>query len=77
MSVPSRCVVFIVDDDASVRKGLGRLMRSAGYNAEAFESAEAFLAHQPADLPACLILDFKILLLTLYIALFPWRGHGI
>jgi len=57
MSVPARSVVFIVDDDASVRKGLGRLMRSAGYHAETFESAEAFLAHPSADLPACLILD--------------------
>jgi FixJ family two-component response regulator len=60
MSDPARSVVFIVDDDASVRKGLGRLMRSAGYHAESFDSAEAFLAHPPADLSACLILDFKM-----------------
>jgi len=60
MSVPALSAVFIVDDDLSVRKALGRLMRSAGYHAEAFESAEAFLAHTPADLPACLILDVRM-----------------
>jgi FixJ family two-component response regulator len=53
-------VVFVVDDDASVREALGRLIRSAGLRVEAFASAEAFLARPRADGPACLVLDVRL-----------------
>jgi FixJ family two-component response regulator len=50
--------VYVVDDDASVRTGLGRLLRAAGYAVEAFDSAETFLARgQRGDQLACLVLD--------------------
>jgi len=50
--------VFIADDDPSVRKGLERLMRSAGLTAETFSSAEEFLDRKPYRVgPSCLVLD--------------------
>ena len=53
--------VFIVDDDASVRTSLKRLMKSAGYSALTFASAKEFLAHEiKHKTPACLILDVKM-----------------
>ena len=53
-------IVFVVDDDASVREALQRLVRSAGLQVEAFASAEAFLARPRADAPACLVLDVRL-----------------
>lgn len=53
--------VYVVDDDASVRRGLGRLLESAGYSVESFDSAQAFLDADPScQDPACLILDMKM-----------------
>ena len=53
--------VFIVDDDPSVRKGLGRLLRSTGYDVETFGSAQEFLEMAPdCPGPACLVLDVKM-----------------
>ena len=53
--------VFVVDDDPSVTKGLGRLLKSAGYEVETFASAQAFLqAGLPSAGPACLILDVRM-----------------
>ncbi len=49
--------VFIVDDDPSVRRGVARLLRSSGFEVEAFPSAREFLARERFDGPACLILD--------------------
>jgi FixJ family two-component response regulator len=49
--------VFIVDDDPSVLKALGRLMRSAGLNATAFASAQEFLDNHDQNAPGCLVLD--------------------
>ncbi|KAG8152923.1 response regulator transcription factor [Burkholderia catarinensis] len=54
-------IVFVVDDDPSVCRALTRLARSAGYRAESFQSARAFLTG--ADLtgcPACLLLDLEL-----------------
>ncbi len=51
--------VFVVDDDASVRVALGRLMRSAGLAVETFASAESFLETWPSD-AGCLILDVQM-----------------
>ncbi len=53
-------VVFIVDDDASVRKGLERLVRSVGLRGETFASAPEFLQRAPADGPSCLVLDVRM-----------------
>jgi FixJ family two-component response regulator len=52
--------VYIVDDDASVRDAVGRLVRSAGWEVETFASAQEFLASAWADVPGCLILDVQL-----------------
>jgi FixJ family two-component response regulator len=52
--------VFVVDDDRSVRTALGRLLSSAGYVVESFESAAAYLHGQHRDPPACLVLDIRM-----------------
>jgi len=54
-------LVFVIDDDASVRKGLARLLTSAGYRAETFPSADAFLARWlPDPVPGCALLDIMM-----------------
>jgi FixJ family two-component response regulator len=50
-------IVFVVDDDESVRESLGSLIRSAGLRVETFASAQLFLANQRTDAPSCLVLD--------------------
>ena len=52
--------VYLVDDDASVRKGLGRLLRAAGYDVHVFDSAEEFLSTPRAKSDACVILDARM-----------------
>jgi FixJ family two-component response regulator len=53
--------IFVVDDDPSVGKGLGRLLRSMGYQVETFGSAEEFLQNaSDCSGPACLVLDVKM-----------------
>lgn len=52
--------VFLVDDDASVRRGLERLVRAAGYTVEAFASADEFLARLPVQGVGCAILDVQM-----------------
>jgi len=56
----SDAVIAIVDDDPSVRKGLERLIRSAGWKAETFASAQEFLARPRAEAPSCLVLDLQL-----------------
>jgi FixJ family two-component response regulator len=58
--VPAAPLVFVVDDDASVRKSLARLVKTAGYEAEAFASVRDFLARPPCDGPCCLVLDVRM-----------------
>jgi FixJ family two-component response regulator len=53
-------IVFVVDDDHSVRRSLARLLRSVGYGAEAFASAADFLAHLPREGPACVLVDVRM-----------------
>lgn len=53
-------MVFVVDDDPSVRKGLTRLIGSAGYAVEAFASAREFLARERYLGPCCLVLDVRM-----------------
>ncbi|MEI6000906.1 response regulator transcription factor [Paraburkholderia bengalensis] len=54
-------LVYVVDDDASVRRALTRLVRSAGYEVEAYGSAREFLEHARIErVPACVVLDVQL-----------------
>ncbi len=53
-------VVYLVDDDASVRKSLSRLISEAGYKVQAYASAREFLAREPAQGPSCVVLDVRM-----------------
>ncbi len=61
MSPHGRKLVYIVDDDPGVRRAVGRLVRSAGYETRAFASAEEALEHglHAPDL-VCLVLDIRL-----------------
>jgi FixJ family two-component response regulator len=56
----SDALIAIIDDDPSVRRGLQRLIRSAGWKAETFASAQEFLARPLTDAPSCLVLDLQL-----------------
>jgi FixJ family two-component response regulator len=53
-------VVFVVDDDAAVRRSLENLFRSVGLRVEAFSSAQDFLRSKLPDVPGCLVLDVRL-----------------
>jgi len=53
-------VVFIVDDDISVREALKNLLRSVGLRVETFGTAQEFLSSRRSDAPGCLILDVRL-----------------
>jgi FixJ family two-component response regulator len=53
-------VVFVIDDDRSVRVALNDLLESVGLNAQSFESPQEFLQSDRPDLPACIVLDVKM-----------------
>jgi FixJ family two-component response regulator len=53
-------MVFVVDDDSSVRKSLARLLTTAGYTVEAFASAKEVLARAPYPGACCLLLDMRM-----------------
>jgi len=53
-------VVFVVDDDSSVRSSLKFLMSSVGLQVESFESADALLQRKLPDAPGCLVLDVRL-----------------
>ena len=53
-------LVFLIDDDASVRRGVSRLLRSAGLKNEAFTSASDFLVRDQHPGPACVIVDVRM-----------------
>jgi FixJ family two-component response regulator len=57
---PETAVVFVVDDDVSVRESLELLIRAAGWQSETFASAEDFLGRTPTDGPSCLVLDVRL-----------------
>ncbi len=52
--------VYVVDDDPSIRRALERLLRSAGFSALTFASAEAFLQSTVPSGKGCLILDIRL-----------------
>lgn len=53
-------IVFVVDDDISVRESLELMIRSAGWQPELFESAHAFLRRPRPAVPSCLVLDVNL-----------------
>jgi FixJ family two-component response regulator len=57
---PTTPVVFVVDDDISVRESLAPLIRWAGWKPETFSSAQEFLSRPRDDTPSCLILDVEL-----------------
>jgi FixJ family two-component response regulator len=59
MSKPES-IVYVVDDDASVREAIQSLIRSVGLHVEAFASAQDFLRSKRPDVPGCLVLDIRL-----------------
>ena len=53
-------VVFVVDDDPSVRRAIQRLVESVGLQVELFGSAQEFLRSKRPDAPSCLVLDVRL-----------------
>jgi len=53
-------IVFVIDDDESIREALNSLIRSVGLNVATFASAQQFLQSPRPDVPACLILDVRM-----------------
>ena len=53
-------IVFVVDDDASVREACVDLINSIGMKAKAFSSAQEFLRFKRPDVPSCLVLDVRL-----------------
>jgi FixJ family two-component response regulator len=53
-------VVYVIDDDESVRRALQRLLRSAGFEVKAFSSGEEFLQSGNLDVRACVVLDIRM-----------------
>jgi len=56
----TEAIVFIVDDDASMRESLKNLIRSVGLRVELFASAQEFLRSKRPDVPCCLVLDVRL-----------------
>ena len=53
-------VVFVIDDDPSVRSSLKFLLSTVGLQVESFDSADSFLHKKPPDAPSCLVLDVRM-----------------
>lgn len=53
-------VVYVVDDDQSIREALEDLLTSVGLRVETFGSIQAFLDREPSDAPGCLVLDVRM-----------------
>ena len=53
-------IVFVVDDDLSVREGVESLLRSVGLQVETFRTAQDFSRHSRPDAPACVVLDVRL-----------------
>lgn len=57
---PAEPIVFVVDDDASIREALSSLIRSVGLRVEVFSKAQEFLRYKRPEAPACLVLDVRL-----------------
>jgi FixJ family two-component response regulator len=53
-------MIYVIDDDESVRKAFKRLLRSANFEVETFSSAEEFLKSQKSNKDACIIIDIRM-----------------
>jgi len=60
MTTKSAHTIFVIDDDASVRKSLARLLDSAGFSTESFASADEFLKRERFEGIGCIILDVRM-----------------
>jgi DNA-binding NtrC family response regulator len=60
MIIEKNALVFVVDDDSSIRESLKNLIRSAGLKVQTFSSAQDFLAAPRAKVPSCLVLDVQL-----------------
>jgi FixJ family two-component response regulator len=60
LSLPSRNVVFVVDDDAAMLQSIGRLLRQFGYASLLFPSADAFESHHDFEGAICVLLDINL-----------------
>jgi FixJ family two-component response regulator len=60
MKLPNRKKIYVVDDDPSMLRGVSRLLREHGFEAIAFNSAEALQEHGRFDEPCCIILDINL-----------------
>ena len=58
------CLIAVVDDEESVRKALGRLIRSAGYGVETFASGVEFMQSLQRHRPDCVVLDLRMPLVS-------------
>ena len=57
---PPDPIVFVVEDDDSMRRALGNLIRSVGFQVELFSSAQEFMGREKPPVPACLVLDVRL-----------------
>src|SRR5215475_4484095 len=57
LSATTEFIVFLIDDDPGILKALGRLLKAAGYQSKAYQSAEAFINEHDASIPGCAVLD--------------------
>ena len=55
-----QCLVYVIDDDESVRRSFGRLLRSAGLKGETFASAEEFFAQPKQAEDSCILVDIRM-----------------
>ena len=55
-----RAVVFVIDDDPSMRRSLDTLLRSVGLDVQVFSSAQEFMSAERPDAPGCLVLDVRL-----------------
>jgi FixJ family two-component response regulator len=60
MTTPEDPIVFVVDDDPSMRPAMESLLRSVGLRVKSFASAQDFLHYERPDAPACLVLDVRL-----------------
>ena len=55
-----QAVVFVIDDDESMRRSLATLLRSVGLDARVYSSPQEFMSAERPDAPACLVLDVRL-----------------
>lgn len=58
--IVSESIVYLIDDDASIRKALALALSRKGFNIKTFETSQAFLNEYQESMPSCLVLDIKM-----------------